>query len=110
MWSRTGTRSLVSVPVSTRPTFSFDAPKRLFSMTDYQNRFAISRDDSKFLMVRRLRGVSLERLTMVDNWRQDLVRLQDSGGFPRSELPRIILMVRQHEAALLRSWNDYFAD
>ncbi len=40
----------------------------------------------------------------------DPVRLQDSGGFPRGELARIILMVREHEAALLRSWNDYFAD
>jgi len=40
----------------------------------------------------------------------DPVRLQDSGGFPRGELARIILMVRQHEVALLRSWNDYFAD
>jgi hypothetical protein len=38
------------------------------------------------------------------------VRLQDSGGFARNELARIILMVREHEAALLRSWNDYFAD
>lgn len=38
------------------------------------------------------------------------VRLQESGGFPRSELARIILMVREHEAALLRSWHDYFAN
>ncbi len=29
---------------------------------------------------------------------------------PRSELARIIVMVREHETALLRSWNDYFAD
>jgi hypothetical protein len=40
----------------------------------------------------------------------DPVRLQDSGGFPRGELARIILMVREHEAALLRSWHDYFTD
>ena len=38
------------------------------------------------------------------------VRLHDSGGFPRNELARIILMVLAHEAALLRSWNDYFTD
>jgi len=40
----------------------------------------------------------------------DPVRLQHSGGFPRGELGRIILMVREHEAALLRSWNEYFTD
>ncbi|MGH7617315.1 MAG: DUF4160 domain-containing protein [Gemmatimonadaceae bacterium] len=40
----------------------------------------------------------------------DPVRLHDSGGFPRGELARIILMVREHEAALLRSWRDYFTD
>ena len=40
----------------------------------------------------------------------DPVRLQDSGGFSRNELARIILMAREHEAALLRSWHDYFAD
>jgi len=40
----------------------------------------------------------------------DPVRLQDSGGFPRSELARIVIMVREHETILLRSWDDYFAD
>jgi hypothetical protein len=38
------------------------------------------------------------------------VRVHDSGRFPRRELARIIWMVREHEPALLRSWNDYFAD
>ena len=40
----------------------------------------------------------------------DPVRLYDSGGFSRSEIARIILMVREHELALLRSWYDYFTD
>jgi len=40
----------------------------------------------------------------------DPVRLQESGGFPRSELARIIMMVQEYEAELLRSWNDDFAD
>ncbi|WP_396216724.1 DUF4160 domain-containing protein, partial [Gemmatimonas sp.] len=40
----------------------------------------------------------------------DPVRLQESGGFPRGDLARIIMMVREHEADLLRSWDDYFAD
>ena len=40
----------------------------------------------------------------------DPVRLDRSGGFPRAELARIILMVREHEIALVRSWHDYFTD
>jgi hypothetical protein len=40
----------------------------------------------------------------------DPVRLHDSGGYPRVELARVIRMVREHEATLLRSWNDYFTD
>ena len=38
------------------------------------------------------------------------VRLQESGGFPRGELARIVMMVQEHEADLQRSWDDYFAD
>jgi hypothetical protein len=38
------------------------------------------------------------------------VRLRDDGGFPRADLARIILLVREHESALPRSWHDYFAD
>ena len=40
----------------------------------------------------------------------DPVRLQESGGFPRGELARIVMMVQEHEADLQRSWDDYFAD
>ena len=40
----------------------------------------------------------------------DPVRMQESGGYSRVELARIIYVVREHEAALLRSWHDYFAD
>jgi hypothetical protein len=38
------------------------------------------------------------------------VRLQEGGGFPRGELARIVMLVRQHEADLQRSWDDYFVD
>jgi hypothetical protein len=34
----------------------------------------------------------------------------DSGGFPRGELARIVMMVQEHAIDLLRSWDDYFAD
>jgi hypothetical protein len=40
----------------------------------------------------------------------DPVRLQESGGFPRAELARIVKMVQERAADLQRSWNDYFAD
>ncbi len=40
----------------------------------------------------------------------DPVRLQDGGGFPRTELTRIIMVVRENEALFLRSWDDYVTD
>ena len=54
--------------------------------------------------------VHIERDANAGKFWLDPVRLQDSGGFPRGELARIIRLVREHEAALLRSWHDYFAD
>jgi hypothetical protein len=40
----------------------------------------------------------------------DPVRLHEGGGFSRGELARILLLVREHEPILLRSWYEYFAD
>ncbi len=40
----------------------------------------------------------------------DPVRLQDSGGFRRTEINRIVDMVRENELRLLRAWNEYFTD
>ena len=40
----------------------------------------------------------------------DPVRLQESGGFSRPELGRILNLVREHQPSLLRAWNEYFAD
>jgi Tol biopolymer transport system component len=64
-------RFLVSVPVSTRPTFSTGAPKRLFSMAPYLPRYAISHDDQRFLMVHGL-GAARSKLTVFENWPQAL--------------------------------------
>ena len=36
------------------------------------------------------------------------VRLEESGGFSRAEINRIVSLVREHHRELLRSWNDYF--
>ncbi len=71
---RAGDRYLVSVPVSTRPTFSPGTPKRLFSAASYLPHIVIAHDDSRFLMVRPLGGASRERLTVFENWASTLVR------------------------------------
>jgi len=36
------------------------------------------------------------------------VRLQNSGGFSRSEINRIQKAVEENQEDLLRSWNEYF--
>ncbi len=38
----------------------------------------------------------------------DPVRLQNSGGFSRSEINRIQKLVEENEEYLLRSWDEYF--
>ena len=40
----------------------------------------------------------------------DPIRLQNSGGFKRSEINRILLIINEHEFELLEAWNDYFSD
>jgi hypothetical protein len=40
----------------------------------------------------------------------DPVRLHDSGGFKRSEINRVIDMVRENNEELLRAWDEYFTD
>ncbi|MXZ41208.1 MAG: DUF4160 domain-containing protein [Caldilineaceae bacterium SB0666_bin_21] len=40
----------------------------------------------------------------------DLVRLQRSGGFRRSEIRDIERIVRQYQILLIEEWNDYFND
>ncbi len=39
----------------------------------------------------------------------DPVRLQNSGGFKRSEINRILLIINEHQYELLEAWNDYFS-
>lgn len=38
----------------------------------------------------------------------DPVRLEETGGFRRNEINRILLLVSEHEQEFLRSWDDYF--
>ena len=39
----------------------------------------------------------------------DPVRLQNSGGFSRSEINRILKLVEENRDSILRSWNEYFS-
>ena len=39
----------------------------------------------------------------------DPVRLQNSGGFSRSDINRILKLVEENRDSILRSWNEYFS-
>lgn len=39
-----------------------------------------------------------------------LVRLQNSGGFSRTELAKIQMLVLQHQKQLCEAWNEYFSN
>lgn len=52
--------------------------------------------------------VHIERDTNVAKFWLDPVRLASSGGFRRDEVRRVQRLVEEHEAALLRSWNEFF--
>ena len=36
------------------------------------------------------------------------VRLQESHGFPRTEMNKILKLVEENRTLMLRSWNEYF--
>ena len=38
------------------------------------------------------------------------VRLQNSGGYNRSEINRIQRLIEENQKMLLEKWNDYFSD
>jgi serine/threonine-protein kinase len=59
---------LTSVRVSTRPTFSKGAPKRLFPVGAYARGFAIEHADLRFLMVRITTADSRSQLSVFENW------------------------------------------
>jgi eukaryotic-like serine/threonine-protein kinase len=65
---------LVSVPVSTKPTFSSGTPKRLFSAIPYLGGFAVSHDDQRFIMARSSNAGARERLSVFENWPATMVK------------------------------------
>ena len=52
--------------------------------------------------------VHIERDKNIAKFWLDAVRLQNSGGFNRSELNRIQKLVDENREDLLRRWNEYF--
>jgi len=40
----------------------------------------------------------------------DPIRLQNSGGFNRSEINRILSITTKHQIELMEGWDDYFND
>lgn len=54
--------------------------------------------------------VHIEREANIAKVWLDPIRLQNSGGFRRSELNRILSIITEHQNELLETWNDYFSD
>jgi hypothetical protein len=75
------------------PTILRDGPYRLFF-------YAGDRDEPPH--------VHIERDKNIAKFWLDPVRLQNSGGFGRTELNRIQKLVDENQEVLLRSWNEYF--
>lgn len=53
--------------------------------------------------------VHVERDTNIAKFWTDPVRLQNSGGFSRTEINRIQKLVEENRVALLESWNEFFS-
>jgi hypothetical protein len=75
------------------PTVLRNGPYRLFF-------YAGDRDEPPHVHVERDKNIAKFWL--------DPVRLQNSGGFSRTELNRIQKLVDENREDLLRSWNEYF--
>ena len=54
--------------------------------------------------------VHVEREDKVAKFWLDPVRLQSSGGYPRSEITRLHGLVAEHRETLLEAWHAYFKD
>jgi hypothetical protein len=52
--------------------------------------------------------IHVERDDKIAKFWLDPVRLQNSGGFARTEISRIQRMTLEHQNELLEAWNDFF--
>jgi len=39
----------------------------------------------------------------------DPIRLENSGGFSRSDISRILSIIKEHQIELMEGWNGYFS-
>ena len=52
--------------------------------------------------------VHVEREDKIAKFWLSPIRLQRSGGFTRTEIGRIMQVIREHHEQLIEAWNDYF--
>ncbi len=52
--------------------------------------------------------IHVERGNKIAKFWLDPIRLQRSGGFPRTEIGRIQKLVSEHHEELVEAWNEYF--
>ena len=52
--------------------------------------------------------IHVERNDKIAKFWLDPIRLQNSGGFSRTELVRIQKLVVEHHPQFVEAWNDYF--
>jgi hypothetical protein len=52
--------------------------------------------------------IGVERNDKVAKYWLDPIRLQNSGGFNRTELNQIQKIIQDHQHELMEAWNDYF--
>jgi serine/threonine-protein kinase len=77
LFYRDGSGNLVAVEINTGPTFSLVRTTKLFPAAGFSpNRFnpqyAVAPDDRRFLMVRRLKTKTPDKLIFVENWVEEL--------------------------------------
>jgi Tol biopolymer transport system component/tRNA A-37 threonylcarbamoyl transferase component Bud32 len=85
VWSHSGRElfyrdaagNLIAVEVNTGLAFSFGRSTELFSAAgfrpaDHSPQYAVSRDDRRFLMLRRISAVGPDELIVVENWFEEL--------------------------------------
>lgn len=77
------------------PTVLRSGPYRFFF-------YAGDRDEPKH--------IHIERDDRIAKFWLDPIRLQNSGGFSRTEIVRIEKLVRDHRVFLMEVWDEYFGE
>ena len=54
--------------------------------------------------------IHVERQNNVAKFWLEPVRLQNSGGFKRSEIQELVKIVEEHREEFRRAWDEYFID